>query len=242
MVAGNHFLFKGTGIVRRKTALKRLTSLQVFGIEETCCWAFLACGMALLGRICGASDLGLLISNNGIHFREPIADHVLFKAGQSQDWDRHGLIQGQGFENVGEKTYIYYGTWDLTRGEVTPGAIGLATLRRDGFGYLSTRLPGEGLLTTVPLARPSADASLSINAEGLGEDSYLRCELIDKYGAGISGFSGAATALVKKSGLKEPVTWQVGETLSFPDSPFRVRVRFAGRSADKIKFYGAYVQ
>jgi len=187
-------------------------------------------------------DLGFLVSNDGIHFREPVADHVFVKAGEGEDWDRHGLIQGQGFENVGDKTYIYYGTWDLTRGEVTPGAIGLATLRRDGFGYLSTRLPREGSFTTVPLTMTSSGAGLFVNADGLGEKSYLSVELIDKYGTAIPGYSGTAAALVKKSGLREKVNWPgTGTTIAY-DRPYRVRVHFAGSSVKSIKFYGAYLE
>ena len=30
------------------------------------------------------------------------------------------------------------------------GSVGLSTLRRDGFGYLSVRRGGEALLTTIP--------------------------------------------------------------------------------------------
>ena len=52
-------------------------------------------------------DLGLMVSNNGIHFREPQRDFVLIPAADGDQWDAAGLLQGQGFFNVGEKTHIY---------------------------------------------------------------------------------------------------------------------------------------
>ena len=59
-------------------------------------------------------DLGLLISNDGIHFREPIPDFVLIPRGEDGTWDARGLVQGQGFENIGEETFVWYGNWDLS--------------------------------------------------------------------------------------------------------------------------------
>src|SRR5690606_26434609 len=50
-------------------------------------------------------DMGLLVSNDGINFREPISDFVLIEAGTEGDWDHGGLIQGQGFYNIGDKTF-----------------------------------------------------------------------------------------------------------------------------------------
>src|SRR5262249_57710026 len=57
-------------------------------------------------------DLGLLVGNDGVHFREPIPDFAFLRAGQDGEWDQRGLVHGQGYLNVGEKTYFYYGAWD----------------------------------------------------------------------------------------------------------------------------------
>ncbi len=57
-------------------------------------------------------DLGFVISNDGVNFREPMHEWSLITIGKDGEWDQGGLIQGQGFENVGDQTYIYYGTWD----------------------------------------------------------------------------------------------------------------------------------
>jgi hypothetical protein len=58
-------------------------------------------------------DLGFLVSNDGVHFREPARDWVFLQRGEDGAWDEGGLLQAQAFENVGEATYVWYGAWDL---------------------------------------------------------------------------------------------------------------------------------
>lgn len=186
-------------------------------------------------------DLGLLVSNDGVHFREPVADHPFVKSGRGQDWDRNGVLQGQGFLNVGDQTYIYYGSWDPSLGQIVPGAIGLSTLPRDRFGSLSTRLPGEASFSTVVLTRPSPKAGLSINADGLGDTAELRIELIDKLGRPIPGYSGPAAAHLRQSGLAQSILWPRTGTANLPHQPFRLRLRFQGTNPDRIRFYAAYL-
>ena len=57
-------------------------------------------------------DLGLMISNDAILFRQPAPGNVYIPIGPDGTWDQGGLMQGQGFENVGDKTYLYYGAAD----------------------------------------------------------------------------------------------------------------------------------
>src|SRR3990172_6862322 len=104
-------------------------------------------------------DLGFIISNDGLHFREPIPDFLFAKIGaDDRDWDEAGLAQGQGFENVGDKTYIWYGQMDQRQGTRTGqpykrhGGIGLLVLDRDRFGPLSVRdASADGIFITSDL-------------------------------------------------------------------------------------------
>jgi hypothetical protein len=79
--------------------------------------------------------MGFLLSNDGIHFREPAPDFAFVPRGAKGSWESDAILQGNGFENVGDKTYVWYGGWDndVTRPDVH-AEIGLVTLRRDGFG------------------------------------------------------------------------------------------------------------
>lgn len=185
-------------------------------------------------------DLGFLVSNDGIHFREPIADHVFIPAGGDDTWDRHGLIHGQGFENVGDQTYIYYGNWSPGGGTRIHG-IGLAILPRDRLAFLSTRDVGDGWFTSQPLAHPGS-ATLALNADGLSENAFIRVELIDRNGTPIPGYSGASAAIMKASGLKTTVAWPTGTLITCPNPAIRIRVRFAGADAAKVKFYAGYLE
>ena len=64
---------------------------------------------------------------------------VFLPYGEDGEWDPRGLLSGQAFEHVGDETYIWYGAWDLSAGadRKPRGAVGLLTMRRDGFGGLS---------------------------------------------------------------------------------------------------------
>lgn len=196
-------------------------------------------------------NLGFLVSNNGIHFREPIHDYVFLEAGQRlEDWDRFGLVRCQAFENIGDKTYIYYGTWDLTNRTIDPSisagssnAIGLAIMPRDRFGYLSIRHKGEGgLFTSVPFSLRSPSSNLYLNIDGVGEDAYVMVELIDKSGMGIDGYSGKDSAEVRVSGLHTKVNFRAKNNASLPNLPFRMRVRFLGKASEKLRFFAAYIE
>jgi len=184
-------------------------------------------------------DLGLLVSNDGIHFREPIADRVFIPAGVPGEWDQYGLLQGQGFENVGDQTYLYYGNWDMSK-EESPCDVGLARMRRDGFGFLSTIFPGAGMFTTTWFPGKGHPLSAYFNVDGLSSDSYLRVELIDKLGNAIPGYSDADAALVKESGLRVQARWPRGLQVEHPN--LRLRIKFAGRAANQIRFYAAYIE
>ncbi len=183
-------------------------------------------------------DLGLLFSSDGVHFHEPIPDFAFLKAGKDGEWDQRGLIHGQGYINVGDKTYIYYGSWDPSHDNDGGGAIGLAMMRRDGFGFLTLRDSEDALLTTAPVANTRPKASLYINADGASKDARLVIELMDKSGAPIRGYSGADAAVLTQSGLRVKVAWAGRDTINVPDPYFRVRMRFTG----PVKFYVAYIE
>ena len=89
-------------------------------------------------------DLGLVVSNNAIHFREPIPDFQIVSAFES--FSPQGetmppapkLDQGQAFENVGDHTMFWYGPW-------SGGTIWVASWVRDRLGYFEI---AKGRFTT----------------------------------------------------------------------------------------------
>jgi hypothetical protein len=186
-------------------------------------------------------DMGLMISNDGIHFREPLPDFALLRRGEAS-WESHGLVTGQGFEEVGDQTYLWYTGWDndVTRWD-THAEIGLATLRRDSFGSLSPKYPSDvAALITCPLKLKKA-ARLWINAEGLSKHACLRVELLDLTERSLPSYAGDNSLPLRQSGLRIGVTWRDADQVKRVQKPFRIKVDFEGQRRAEIKFYGVYV-
>ena len=190
-------------------------------------------------------DLGFVISNDGLHFREPLTEWVIFPRGPDGAWDQGGLIQGQGFANVGDQTYVYYGAWD-PRPEVAKvgyparGGVGLATLERDRFGSFSPRVsgaPADLTTTTIELADGS-NPKFFINADGLGTDATLRVDLLDAREQPIPLASGDHAALIRANGLRTPVLFPNVPTLP---AAVRLRVSFDGSDSSSIKVSALYI-
>jgi hypothetical protein len=109
-------------------------------------------------------DLGFIMSNDGIHWREPAPDHKTIARGKEGEWDSIALLQAHAFANVGEQTYLWYSHWDCD-GEFRNQDIGLATLRRDGFGYLSANKAGVAAACETEFFESNNDR-LFVNADG----------------------------------------------------------------------------
>ena len=130
-------------------------------------------------------DLGFALSNDGLHFREPAQEWTFLKRGDDGAWDQGGLLQGQGFENIGNQTFVYYGAWDPRNWEGSPprGGVGIAILPRDRFGDLVVEEAGKGtgdyqlpivqseFLTAVVPLKPNTPQRFYVNADGLDSDA-----------------------------------------------------------------------
>ncbi|MBT3272752.1 MAG: hypothetical protein HN368_06335 [Spirochaetales bacterium] len=185
-------------------------------------------------------DLGFLVSNDGTHFREPAVESVFIRRGDDGEWDQGGLIQGQGFENVGDETYIWYGAWDPRfHSPFRPrGGLGLAILERDRFGALTPYKDGRASLVTSDL-QLEGPGSLFLNASGLSKDSRLTVELLDGKERGVPGYSGEHAISVTQSGLQVPVRSD-GRMINFRE-PFKIRICFEGSRSTSAKLYAIYL-
>ena len=176
-------------------------------------------------------DLGLVVSNNGIHFREPISDHKVIARGKPGEWDDTALLQGHAFVNEGDETMIWYSHWD-TGGKLKDMEIGLATLRRDGFGYLSRKIAGTGAHVETAHFQTGKPARVFVNVEGVSSDAPLTISLIDELARPVEGVS----AKVTESGTRVEVP------LSLPipaGGNFALRIELP--DAGDAKVYAIYV-
>jgi len=210
--------------------------------------------LGIYGRWHGAAewkdvriDLGLVMSNDGLNFREPKHEWTFLERGKDGEWDQGGLIQGQGFENIGEQTFVYYGTWDPrpTGGKEVPrGGVGIVVLPRDRFGdlvfdptnegpadYQLPKVTAELVTHSFPVSKPR----FFVNADGLGEEAALRVELLDHLERPVPGYS----AVVRQNGFQTPVDFKSEAKL--PES-VRLRIVFEGSKRTDIRLSAIYVR
>ena len=141
--------------------------------------------------------------------------------------------------------WIYYGAWNhpyrrdamerVQQGWIEDGqrmqrAIGLATLRLDGFVAL-TAARNSGTVTTKTLRLPGG--SLFVNAGVKGE---LRAELLDTEGCVLPGYSADDCVPIRSDGRRQMIRWnRVFQLDSLRDRA--VRLRFHMREADLYAFW-----
>jgi hypothetical protein len=220
--------------------------------------------LGITGRWHGAEDwkdvsvdLGFVMCNDGVNFREPRQEWTFLKRGEDGEWDQGGLLQGQGFENIGEETFVYYGAWDPrgTGGPPSPrGGIGIAKLPRDRFADLrvdeSNTGPGDYQLpetmsefVTATISLPdSGKLDLYLNADGLGPEAALRVEVLDRFETPIPGYSGERAAILRESGFQVPVRWSAQEGSETLPDQVKLRMVFEGKEKQSIRFSALYIR
>lgn len=203
-------------------------------------------------------DLGFVVSNDAIHYREPIQNFVMVAPGPDDAWDAKAILQAQAFANTDTETYIWYSQWytrNPAKAPPVPGPtipvpfnIGLLTLRRDGFGYLSkhvTEIPAK----PSPFLRKDTAASvlsksvtlpfastLLLNVDKVSPDAPFQVSLVDDAEQPLPGFAPVA---VTKSGVRVPVP--IGEHGIPTGLKFRVKVQWPDGTANP-HFYALYFQ
>ncbi len=186
-------------------------------------------------------SLGLVLSNDGVKFREPVTDFAMIPRGEEgKDWDCISLLQGHAFANVGDKTYVWYSHWD-SEGQFRHQEIGLATWRRDGFGYFTSHVPAAPAHCVTRTLTASASAQpVHLNVDGVTTDAPITVELLDDRDRPLPGFSGENAAVISTSGLRVPVTWPQAKNHLLPaNQPVALKIHFP--AGDKARLYAVYI-
>lgn len=204
-------------------------------------------------------DLGFVVSNNGIHFKEPVPDFKMIKADGIRSVANNMLHpetapcleQGQGFENIGNETFTWYAPW---RG----GGIYVARWERDRLGYaqittdhpesphqqndaaIDSDAPAPHIIS-CPIELNNSNTKVYINADGLSDDGTIRIEIIDEHFKPIPGYSGDNSISINQSGLKQLASWKNNVALDTHDHPFRIKATFEGPNSQKIRLYALYI-
>ena len=211
-------------------------------------------------------DLGFLVTTDGMHYTEPIPDFQMISAYEIfVDKHQHGMVpapcleQGQGFENAGDETLIWYSPW---RG----GFICVAKWARDRLGYFEVvpdpkppylmpedthtmfweRYVPLGIEKTEPyfiscpldIDRPFR---VFVNGSGISMQSRLKVEVLDEQFKPLADYSGDKSAVLYESGLRRPVLWQGKERLDGFEHSIRLKVSWGGERPEDAYLYAMYV-
>jgi len=185
-------------------------------------------------------DIGLIVSNDALHFYEPIADFPIIPCGEEPDDARPALLQGQGVHNIGEQTLSWYTA-------LYEGDVRVATWPRDRLGYYSVYQPFGGPVRAVPhfISCPvqlgSGGARVFVNADGFSEHNHITVEILDREFKGVKGYSGEDCTPIAEDGFRQQVVWRDRQTIDGPDHPVRIRVNYGGVRPEDIRVYAVYV-
>ncbi|MSP14324.1 MAG: hypothetical protein EXR62_15395 [Chloroflexi bacterium] len=194
-------------------------------------------------------DLGFVVSNDALHYREPVPDFRIIAASEDGMADDNHLLrvypaleQGQGFENIGDETLTWYGSWSGRDG------VRVATWQRDRLGYFEPfkgskmRSPAEAHFISAPLNLEGKPARVFVNAGGLSQYSQVTVEVLNERFEQIAGYTGAECIPLQEEGLRQPVRWQSGDLVAPTNAPVRLRVNVGGLRPEDIQIYALYVE
>jgi hypothetical protein len=189
----------------------------------------------------------VVISNDGLHFRDPAPGFTLVARDQELRWDRDyrdnedkdNILLTQGpMINTDSLTHLYYSA--TTPGGNVAGVsvnIGLATWPRDRFGYLGAiDETSTGKVTSCRLEYDH-DVRLYANAD-VPAGSSLQVSLMDEHGLDVlPGYGPADGGQPAGSGLDLEVAWKDKACLP-AGRPFRIRCEMTG----KTRVFALYVK
>ncbi|MBN2496404.1 MAG: hypothetical protein JXR96_17555 [Deltaproteobacteria bacterium] len=159
--------------------------------------------------------------------RPPILDR-----GAPGAWDAGQVYTATHPIQVGDELWLYYGGCDTEHGtplDAMRCAVGLATLRRDGFASLDASA-AAGSVTTVALR--GAAGALRVNYRA-GPGGALAVELQDGAGAAIAGHGLADCDPLTGDSVDATVTWHGDARLPPAD---RLSIRFVLNDASLYAF------
>jgi hypothetical protein len=185
-------------------------------------------------------DLGLAVSHDAIHFQEPIPNFRFIACREQPDSPLDvgpALMQGQGMENIGDRTLYWYSLWRGTSGT----GVRVASWPRDRMGALKAFLPQDCQAISCPIQIVQGSGKAYLNASGLGENTRLRVSLLDAGFQPIPGYSGGDAAEVTQSGFRIPIAWKKGDAIPPSLGRVRLQIEFAGVRPEDAALHAAYV-
>jgi len=187
--------------------------------------------------IAGRQHIEAIYSRDGEHWERPADRVVMLEPGRlDRGWDFGApfYVSQMPPIRVKDELWFYYNGVNslhapFGRREGTVGAVGLATMRVDGFASMDAAASG-GALLTVPIQ--AGQEHLFVNADvARGE---IAVEVRDVDGRPVPGFSFADAIPIRKDAARIEAAWK---TLSALPMERSVRLAFRLRSASLYSFW-----
>ena len=200
-------------------------------------------------------DLGLVVSHDALHYREPIPNFPIVSAAEDSwkllpDGDQllnfPTLMQGQGFENIGDETLFWYAPWPEQKSD----GVRVAVWPRDRLGYFQAYshgpLAGDGEegphIVSAPIDLEGQSARLSLNIDRPNEHCGVSVEILDERFISIEGYTHADCQSPTESGFNQVVRWGDKETIANVNGRIRIRINFTGIRFEDVHLYAAYLE
>ncbi len=178
-------------------------------------------------------DVQLAWSWDLINWTRTPARKPFIALGPDGAWDSKMIYTARAPVIVGDKLFFYYGGYDTIHDDDknAKGAIGLATLRLDGFCSMHAG-DKEGWL--ISRREVFNTPRVTINAK-CAPGGYVTAELLDRSDKVIPGFSRADCVPFKADSVRAELTWK---TTEFPKSLIDKdkKVRFYIKNADLYSY------
>ena len=213
-------------------------------------------------------DLGLVISNDGMRYREPVKGRVFISRFDAPATPAPGkeyptiLAQsGNGILNVGEETRIYFGRWlNAEYGQGYNGEVALATLPRDRWGAVGLfpapqsqgagsggtprvnngPVPNRGFVWSAPIRLPANGCRVVLNAD---QASDMSVEISDDRFELLPAYAGAnAGRSAQAGGLDCAVAWSKGDLSALGGRTVRFKINLEKTGAADPRLFAVYLR
>jgi len=184
-------------------------------------------------------DIGLALSHDCLHFHEPIPGFRIIPAREQHERPvglGPSLMQGQGMENVGDRTLYWYSLWRGTGGS----GMRVINWHRDRLGCLKPFRKDGAMAISLPIHALNEQVTATVNAGGLGEHSQLRVALLDSAFKPLPGYTVEDAQPISANSFDAPLTWRGGSTLP-KDQLVHMQVHFAGVRPEDAELYAIYL-
>ncbi|MBI3467908.1 MAG: hypothetical protein HY000_33290 [Planctomycetes bacterium] len=177
-------------------------------------------------------DVQLAWSWDLINWTRPPERHSFIPRGGPGTWDSGMIVTARAPVVVGDQLYFYYGGCDGVHDQPrVRAAIGLATLRLDGFCSMQAD-ESEGWLITR--REPFYEPAVTINAR-TASNGLVTAEILDRHNHVVLGFGREDCRAFAGDSVRHVLTWKTGQ---FPlqQALTDYKIRFWLKSAELFSY------